>query len=291
MTPEHPQVSIVIPIYNEEENLPDLVERVGGALSPSGRAFELICVDDGSRDDSAALLAELAATRAWLKPFYLIRNYGQSAALQAGFDQAKGGIIVTLDGDLQNDPDDIGKLVAAVEDNGVDVASGRRQARADALMSRKLPSRAINGMLRKLTSVEISDYGCAFNAYRRDALEPVLHRIGRQKFTKALVLRSGATVEEVREEDHERRGVHPKPQQRASGDPTRERPREPRPQPIDGADRKLAGAHAARLHRPGSVEVNLVLQDFLNHGGHLLDYKCHRQYWRHWVLKVLYQVR
>ena len=111
-----------------------------------------------------------------------------------------------MDGDLQNDPDDIAKLVAAIEDNGVEVASGRRQARADALMSRKLPSRAINGMLRRLTSVEISDYGCAFNAYRRSAFEPVLHAIGRQKFTKALILSTGASVTEVELQHHAREG-------------------------------------------------------------------------------------
>src|SRR5213595_1375682 len=111
MSTHQPQVSVVIPIYNEEENLPDLVERVGAALLRSGRSFELICVDDGSRDDSAALLQELTATRPWLKPLFLIRNYGQSAALQAGFDNAQGEVIVTLDGDLQNDPDDVPELL------------------------------------------------------------------------------------------------------------------------------------------------------------------------------------
>ena len=136
----------------------------------------------------------------------LKRNFGQHPAMAAGMLHARAGIVVTMDGDLQNDPDDIGKLVAALEDNGVEVASGRRQARADALMSRKLPSRAINGMLRKLTSVEISDYGCAFNAYRRSAIEPVLHRVGRQKFTKALILSTGASVVEVDLQHHAREG-------------------------------------------------------------------------------------
>src|SRR5262245_64141073 len=101
MSLEHPQVSVVIPIYNEEENLPELVERVGHALLRAGRSFELICVDDGSKDDSAAVLAELAAARSWLKPLYLIRNYGQSAALQAGLDRDHGEIVVTLVGELQ----------------------------------------------------------------------------------------------------------------------------------------------------------------------------------------------
>jgi glycosyltransferase involved in cell wall biosynthesis len=117
--------------------------------------------------------------------------------MAAGMAAARAPIVVTMDGDLQNDPADIPKLVAAIEDDGVEVASGLRGKRADALMSRKLPSRAINGMLRRLTKVEIHDYGCAFNAYRRSAFEPVLHAIGKQKFTKALVLSTGASVSEV----------------------------------------------------------------------------------------------
>src|SRR5512136_1780140 len=111
-----PYVSVVIPIYNEEDNLPELVERAGGALAGSGRSFELILVDDGSRDDSAGILEELAGARTWLRPLYLIRNYGQSAALQAGFDAARGEIVVTLDGDLQNDPDDIPRLLQMLDE-------------------------------------------------------------------------------------------------------------------------------------------------------------------------------
>src|SRR5690242_1232741 len=113
------RVSVVIPVYNEEENLPELAERVGAALARSGRDFEVILVDDGSRDHSAAVLAELAATRPWLKPLYLIRNYGQSAALQAGFDAAEGEIIVTLDGDLQNEPDDIPELLKLLDERQI----------------------------------------------------------------------------------------------------------------------------------------------------------------------------
>jgi len=101
------QVSVVIPVYNEEANVAELVERVGGAMRRAGKSFELICIDDGSRDHTAAKLEALATERPWLKPLYLIRNYGQSAALQAGFDAAQGEVIVTLDGDLQNDPDDV----------------------------------------------------------------------------------------------------------------------------------------------------------------------------------------
>src|SRR5436190_2955739 len=146
------QVSVVIPIYNEEASLPELVERVGGALRNAGRSFELICVDDGSRDGSAAVLEKLAAERSWLKPLYLIRNYGQSAALQAGFDAAQGEIIVTLDGDLQNEPDDIPQLLELLgERPDIDVISGWRKERQDRTVSRKLPSLIANKMISRVT--------------------------------------------------------------------------------------------------------------------------------------------
>ena len=115
--------------------------------------------------------------------------------MHAGLARARGPIVATMDGDLQNPPEDLPKLIAAVE-TGADVASGRRAARRDS-WGRTLPSRLINGMLRRFTGVAISDFGCAFNAYRRDAIEPVLDAIGKQKFTKALVLSTGASVVEV----------------------------------------------------------------------------------------------
>src|SRR5439155_19861356 len=123
------------------------------------------------------------------------RNFGQHPAMHAGLSRARGEIVVTMDGDLQNAPEDIPRLLAAVEE-GADVASGRRTARRDS-WGRTLPSRLINGMLRRFTGVDISDFGCAFNAYRRSAVEPVLGAIGKQKFTKALVLSAGASVVEV----------------------------------------------------------------------------------------------
>jgi undecaprenyl-phosphate 4-deoxy-4-formamido-L-arabinose transferase len=123
------------------------------------------------------------------------RNFGQHPAMHAGLSRARGQIVVTMDADLQNAPEDIPRLVDAVE-AGADVASGRRAARHDS-WGRTLPSRLINGMLRRFTGVRISDFGCAFNAYRRTAVEPMLGAIGRQKFTKALVLSGGASVVEV----------------------------------------------------------------------------------------------
>ena len=124
------------------------------------------------------------------------RNFGQHPAMHAGIVRARGRIVVTMDGDLQNQPADIPRLVAAVE-AGADVASGRRVTRRDAMLPRRLPSLFINRLLARLTGAQVADFGCAFNAYRRDALEPVLHRIGRQKFTKALVCSTGARVTEV----------------------------------------------------------------------------------------------
>jgi undecaprenyl-phosphate 4-deoxy-4-formamido-L-arabinose transferase len=134
----------------------------------------------------------------------LKRNFGQHPAMHAGLVRARGDIVVTMDGDLQNSPSDLPRLVAAIE-GGADVASGRRRGREDS-WGRTLPSRLINGMLRRFTAAEISDFGCAFNAYSRDALTPVLGVIGKQKFTKALVLSAGASVIEVDLEHRARQG-------------------------------------------------------------------------------------
>ncbi len=205
MTLEHPQVSVVIPVYNEEENLTDLVERVGNALSRSGRAHELICVDDGSRDNSPALLAELAATRSWLKPLYLIRNYGQSAALQAGFDAARGDIIVTLDGDLQNDPDDIPRLLELMDERqDVDVISGWRKQRQDKTLSRKIPSMLANGIISKVTGVRLHDYGCALKLYRAQVIDDIKLYGELHRFIPALAAEVGARIIEVPVNHHAR---------------------------------------------------------------------------------------
>ena len=198
MSLEHPQVSVVIPIYNEAENLLDLVNRVGDALARTGRAFELICIDDGSRDDSAALLADLATTRSWLKPLYLIRNYGQSAALQAGFDQARGDVIVTLDGDLQNDPDDIPRLLELLDERqDVDVISGWRKNRQDRAVSRKLPSMLANGIISRVTGVRLHDYGCALKLYRAAVIRDIKLYGELHRFIPALAAEVGANIIEV----------------------------------------------------------------------------------------------
>jgi len=205
MSFDQPQVSVVIPVYNEEENVPDLVERVGAALARSRRSFELICVDDGSRDDSAALLHELAVTRAWLKPIFLIRNYDQSAALQAGFDHARGEIIVTLDGDLQNDPDDIPRLLDLLDERqDVDVISGWRKDRKDRAVSRKLPSMLANGIISKVTGVRLHDYGCALKLYRASVIGDLKLYGELHRFIPALAAEVGAHIIEVPVNHHPR---------------------------------------------------------------------------------------
>ena len=203
------QVSVVIPVYNEEANVGELVERVGAALTRSGRSFELICVDDGSRDGSAAALDALAASRPWLKPLYLIRNYGQSAALQAGFDAAQGELIVTLDGDLQNEPDDIPQLLDFLgEHPDIDVISGWRKERQDRAVSRKLPSMIANRMISRVTGVELHDYGCALKVYRADIIRGLRLYGELHRFIPALAAEVGAKIVEVPVRHHARtRGV------------------------------------------------------------------------------------
>src|SRR5215211_3026986 len=191
--PSKPDLSIVVTVLNEERTIDELYERTVAAVN--GRPFELLFVDDGSTDQTFETLQRLHDRDPRVHAIRFTRNFGQHPAMHAGFTRARGDILVTMDGDLQNQPEDIPKLVAALE-SGADVASGRRHARRDS-WGRTLPSRLINGMLRRFTGVAISDFGCAFNAYRREVVEPVLPAIGKQKFTKALVLSGGATVTEV----------------------------------------------------------------------------------------------
>ena len=185
----------MVTVLDEEGTLEELYRRTCAALEAAAVEFELIFVDDGSTDGSFRVLELLHEADPRVRVVRFKRSFGQHPAMHAGLARAAGEIVVTMDGDLQNAPEDIPRLVAAVE-AGADVASGRRVARHDS-WGRTLPSQLINGMLRRFTGVAIADFGCAFNAYRRSALEPVLGSIGKQKFTKALVLSAGASVVEV----------------------------------------------------------------------------------------------
>jgi undecaprenyl-phosphate 4-deoxy-4-formamido-L-arabinose transferase len=199
-----PDVSIVVTVFNEAGSIEELYRRAVAALEPGPRTFELIFVDDGSTDGTFAALERLHRGDPRVRAVRFKRNFGQHPAMHAGLSRARGDVVVTMDGDLQNEPEDIPRLVEAI-DAGNDVASGRRLARKDPL-GRAFPSRVINGMLRRFTGVSISDFGCAFNAYRRTAVEPMLGSIGKQKFTKALVLSGGASVIEVDVAHAPRRG-------------------------------------------------------------------------------------
>ena len=198
MVPElPPELSIVVPLYNEAESLPPLVEQLLAALRPLGRSFELVLVDDGSSDDTAAVLRHLAAQTPELVAVLLRRNYGQTPAMSAGFDASRGGLIVTLDGDLQNDPADIPLLLERLE-QGYDLVSGWRHQRQDPAMSRKLPSRVANRLIARVTGVRLHDYGCSLKAYRRELVEDMnlygeLHR-----FLPALAFIEGARISEVK---------------------------------------------------------------------------------------------
>ena len=190
-----PEISVVVPVYNEQATLEEVYRRTVETLDALGRPYELIVVDDGSSDRTWAILEQLHRNDPHVRAVRFKRNFGQHPAMHAGLVRSCGTVVVTMDGDLQNSPSDLPKLVAAVE-AGSDVASGRRVGREDP-WGRTFPSRLINGMLRRFTGAAISNFGCAFNAYRRDALVPVLGAIGKQKFTKALVLSTGASVVEV----------------------------------------------------------------------------------------------
>ncbi|HEY2777622.1 MAG TPA: glycosyltransferase family 2 protein [Gaiellaceae bacterium] len=185
-------VSVVVTVLNEERSVEELHRRIAATLD--GREWEAIFVDDGSTDGTFAALRAIHERDPHVRVVRFKRNFGQHPAMHAGLARARGDRIVTMDGDLQNEPEDIPRLLEPLD--RVDVASGRRVSRRDS-PGRMLPSRIINGLLRSFTHVHISDFGCAFNGYRRSAIEPMLGAIGRQKFTKALVLSSGVSVEEV----------------------------------------------------------------------------------------------
>ncbi|MDP2788230.1 MAG: glycosyltransferase family 2 protein [Pseudomonadota bacterium] len=192
------QVSLIAPIYNEYENLPDLVARVESVMSAQARTWEFVCVDDGSRDGSDKLLRELAATRPWLQARFLRRNYGQSTAMQAGFDAAQGEVLVTIDGDMQNDPADIPRLLDLLDSKPeIDIISGWRRHRKDKTMSRKLPSMIANRLISKVTSVRLHDYGCSLKLYRREAVRYVKIYGELHRFIPALAHEYGAKVMEA----------------------------------------------------------------------------------------------
>ena len=159
-------ISVVLPIYNERDNIVLLLDEIDAALGATEHGWEIVAVDDGSTDGSRELLRTLAGERKNLKVVLLRRNYGQTAAFDAGFRNATGDIVVTMDADGQNDPKDIAKLVARLDD-GYDVVTGWRKNRQDGFILRRFPSIIANWMIRKITGAEIHDLGCSLKVYRR----------------------------------------------------------------------------------------------------------------------------
>ena len=190
-------LSVVVPLYNEEESLPHLVEQLLAALRPSGERFELVLVNDGSSDRTAEVLERLSQDIPELVGVLLRKNYGQTAAMAAGFDVAQGEVIVSLDGDLQNDPADIPMLLAKLRE-GYDLVSGWRHQRQDAALQRKLPSKIANRLIGRVTGVRLHDYGCSLKAYRRDVLSDMRLYGELHRFLPALAFIEGARITEVK---------------------------------------------------------------------------------------------
>ena len=189
-------LSIVVPVFNEEENIHGIHREVVTALGESGIDFELILVDDGSSDGSLGKLREIAATDDRVKVIRFRRNFGQTAAMAAGFDAASGRVVIPMDGDLQNDPADIPRLLAKI-DEGFDVVSGWRRDRKDAFLNRILPSILANRFISGMTGVRLHDYGCTLKAYRREVLDGINLYGEMHRFVPALVSQIGARVTEL----------------------------------------------------------------------------------------------
>ena len=196
-------ISVVVPLFNEAQSVAPLVERICAALAPLTTPFEIILVNDGSRDDTGAMITRQAEADHRIKGLHLRRNYGQTTALIAGFHHASGEVIVTLDGDLQNDPADIPMLLAKLEE-GYDAVSGWREDRKDDAFRRNLPSVLANRLISAATGVRLHDFGCALKAYRSSIIRHV-HLYGEMhRFIAIYTVLSGARLAEVPVRHHAR---------------------------------------------------------------------------------------
>lgn len=207
MSDRPPQVSIVVPCYNEELTVPRLcaaLDDTVAKLEAAGRPTEVLVVDDGSTDESFARLKQAAATRPWLRLVRFRRNFGQTAAMAAGFDLARGAYVVPMDADLQNDPDDIPLLLGRLEE-GFDIVSGWRKNRQDKALTRKLPSKIANWLIGWVSGVHLHDYGCTLKAYRREVLAPVRLYGEMHRFIPIYAKWSGARITEQVVRHHPRK--------------------------------------------------------------------------------------
>jgi len=188
--------SIVVPIFNEQDNIQELYLAITNALDSIDTDYEIIMVDDGSTDGSYGALQRIAAQDNRLKVIRFRRNFGQTAAMSAGFDAASGNIIIPMDGDLQNDPTDIPRLIAKLHE-GYDVVSGWRKSRKDTIITRKIPSMLANALISFFTGVHLHDYGCTLKAYRREVLDGINLYGEMHRFVPALASQVGAKVAEL----------------------------------------------------------------------------------------------
>mgnify|MGYP000041114180 CR=1 FL=1 len=198
------ELSIVIPLYNEEENIGPLYAQLKEALDGLGRSYEIIVVDDGSTDRSFDILKGLHEGDERLKVIRFRRNFGQTAAFAAGFDRSQGEVVITMDADLQNDPADIPLLLEKIEE-GYDVVSGWRVKRKDPFLTRRLPSMVANWLISHVTGVHLHDYGCSLKAYRREVVKNVQLYGELHRFIPALASWMGISVAEVPVRHHPRR--------------------------------------------------------------------------------------
>ena len=196
-------VSIVIPVYEEEESLPHLYKSIKDVMDKLGRKYEIVFVDDGSKDNTFRVLESYQKKDPTVVVVSFRRNFGQTAAMAAGFEYAQGDIIVTMDADLQNDPTDIPKLLEKMK--GHDVVSGWRKKRQDKFISRRLPSMIANGLISKVTGVHLHDYGCTLKAYRKEVIKNVRLYGEMHRFIPAIASWFGASITEVETNHHPRK--------------------------------------------------------------------------------------
>ena len=193
---ENPAYSIVVPFFNEQENVPPLYVRITEVMDAVNEPYEMVFVDDGSKDSTFRVLSEIAETDRRVTVVRLRRNFGQTAALKAGFDHSLGEIIISMDGDLQHDPAEIPKFIEKMQE-GYDIVSGWRVQRSDHWLMRQFPSRVANRIMAKLSRVDLHDFGTTFKAYRREILSEI-HLYGElHRFIPALAAWSGASIGEV----------------------------------------------------------------------------------------------
>ena len=202
-TENAPELSLFLPVLNEEENLRPMHGKIQDALESLGKTAEVIYVDDGSTDKSLQVLKEIAAEDERVRVVSLRRNYGQTAAMSAGIDAAKGEILIPMDADLQNDPNDIARLLDKLNE-GYDVVSGWRKNRKDKLIMRKIPSWIANSIISKIGGVPLHDYGCSLKAYRRDVIQDVKLYGEMHRFIPIYASWAGARVTEIPVEHHAR---------------------------------------------------------------------------------------